>query len=232
MSLPILTLIVAFIWPAILIAQPTATWKDRAESMVQLQLVGREIKDPQLLSVMKQTPRHLFVPEQYREMAYQDRPLPIGYNQTISQPYIVALMTEQLALDGNEKVLEIGTGSGYQAAILAQLTEQVYSIEIVQPLAASSALLLDQLGYKNVTVRYGDGYAGWQEHAPFDSIILTAAPEEIPETLVDQLAIGGRMVLPVGKQNQRLLVISKTQSGISKRFITNVRFVPMIHPDK
>ena len=232
MSASIQILTVAIVWPLSLLAQPTSNWKDQAVDMVQSQIVMREISDQRLLDAMKQTPRHLFVPEKYQEMAYQDRPLPIGYDQTISQPYIVALMTEWLALEGKERVLEIGTGSGYQAAILAQLAEQVYTMEIVQPLAVTSASLLDQLGHKNVNVRYGDGYAGWPEQAPFDRIILTAAPEEVPQALVDQLAIGGRMVLPVGKQYQKLLLITKTQSGVSKKFITNVRFVPMIRSDK
>ena len=219
-------------WPGSLCGQKDVSWQHQAQEMVQSQVVSRGIKDTLLLRTMTHTPRHLFVPEKYQAMAYRDHPLPIGYEQTISQPYIVALMTEWLALEGNEKVLEIGTGSGYQAAILSQLVPQVYSIEIVEPLALSSAKLLKQLGYDNVEVRYGDGYEGWPEHAPFDRIILTAAPEEIPQKLVDQLALGGRMILPVGKHYQQLVMITKSRTGISKEIITDVRFVPMIHGNK
>ena len=218
--------------PELLSAQQATNWEHQAREMVQSQLVSRGIKNTKLLQAMTNTPRHLFVPEKYQDMAYRDHPLPIGHEQTISQPYIVALMTEWLALEGNEKVLEIGTGSGYQAAILSQLAEHIYSIEIVQPLAVNSAKLLQQLGFKNVEVRYGDGYEGWPEHAPFDRIILTAAPEEIPQKLVDQLALGGRMILPVGKHHQQLVVITKNQTGISKKIITDVRFVPMIPGNK
>jgi protein-L-isoaspartate(D-aspartate) O-methyltransferase len=218
--------------PELLSGQQATNWEHQAREMVQSQLVSRGIKNTKLLQVITNTPRHLFVPEKYQDMAYRDRPLPIGHQQTISQPYIVALMTEWLALEGNEKVLEIGTGSGYQAAILSQLVAHVYTIEIVQPLAVNSAKLLKQLGYNNVEVRYGDGYAGWHEHAPFDRIILTAAPEEIPQKLVDQLALGGRMILPVGTDYQQLVLITKNQTGISKKIITDVRFVPMIHGNK
>ena len=218
--------------PELLSAQQATNWEHQAREMVQSQLVSRGLKNTKLLQAMTNTPRHLFVPEKYQDMAYRDHPLPIGHEQTISQPYIVALMTEWLALEGNEKVLEIGTGSGYQAAILSQLAEHIYSIEIVQPLAVNSAKLLQQLGFKNVEVRYGDGYEGWPEHAPFDRIILTAAPEEIPQKLVDQLALGGRMILPVGKHHQQLVVITKNQTGISKKIITDVRFVPMIPGNK
>jgi protein-L-isoaspartate(D-aspartate) O-methyltransferase len=180
---------------------------------------------------MRETPRHLFVPEPYQKQAYQDGPLPIGHQQTISQPYIVALMTELLQLKGDEKVLEIGTGSGYQAAVLAQLTKSVYTIEIVEPLAKSSSVLLKRLGHDNVIVKWGDGYKGWPEHAPFDRIIVTAAPEEIPQALIDQLAVGGRMVLPVGKHYQELVLVTKNEKRVTRKDIIPVRFVPMVHPD-
>ena len=198
--------------------------------MVESQIISRGVSDPQVIRAMKETPRHLFVPEHLREHAYKDHPLPIGSDQTISQPYIVALMTEYLELSGKERVLEIGTGSGYQAAVLSQLVDSCWSIEVVEELARESSSLLQSLGYSNVYVKWGDGYKGWPEHAPFDCIIITAAPETIPETLVEQLAVGGRMVLPVGSHFQDLILITKTARGIRKRSIIPVRFVPMIHP--
>jgi len=209
-----------------------AWWISRAEKMVESQILSRGIRDEDVIRVMKQTPRHRFVPENLKEQAYKDHPLPIGGGQTISQPYIVALMTEYLNLTGTEKVLEIGTGSGYQAAILAQLVDTVYSIEVVQKLASEAGKILKDLDYQNVVVKWGDGYQGWPGHAPFDRIIITAAPETIPEILVDQLAIGGRMVLPVGSHFQELILITKNQKGIKRKNIIPVRFVPMIHPDK
>lgn len=198
--------------------------------MVETQIVSRGVTDQRLLKVMRETPRHLFVPESYSYQAYQDGPLPIGHQQTISQPYIVALMTELLQLKGDERVLEIGTGSGYQAAVLAQLVKSVYTIEIVEPLAKSSSVLLKKLGHDNVIVKWGDGYKGWPEHAPFDRIIVTAAPEEIPQALIDQLAIGGRMVLPVGKHYQELVLVTKNEKKVTRKDIIPVRFVPMVHP--
>jgi len=200
--------------------------------MVQSQIADRGVRDKRVLRVMQHTPRHLFVPASMKSMAYHDRPLPIGHDQTISQPYIVALMTELLELRGDEKVLEIGTGSGYQAAVLAQLAGTVYTIEIVEPLARSSAALLEKLGYENVEVRHGDGYQGWPEHAPFDRIIVTAAPEEIPPKLVDQLADGGIMVLPVGNYYQELVMLTKNRDKVVEKEIIPVRFVPMVKPDK
>ena len=176
--------------------------------------------------------RHLFTPPLYRSMAYSDRALPIGLGQTISQPYVVALMTDLLELEGTEKVLEIGTGSGYQAAILSQLVREVYTIEIVRPLADSSRALLRRLGYHNVSVRWGDGYKGWPDQAPFDAIIVTAAPPEIPPELVQQLRPGGRMVLPVGSLWQELKVITKNRDGkVTERSEGGVMFVPMVHPE-
>ncbi len=212
--------------------QPGDWWKGEAEMMVNTQIISRGVDDNRVIKTMKNTPRHLFVPEKIEKSAYSDSPLPIGEGQTISQPYIVALMTELLELKGNEKVLEIGTGSGYQAAILSQLTDICYSIEIVKTLADRSREILSQLGYDNVLVKWGDGYKGWPEHAPFDRIIITAAPEEIPQELVAQLKVGGRMVLPVGKWYQELVLITKDATGIKKETIIPVRFVPMVHPVK
>jgi protein-L-isoaspartate(D-aspartate) O-methyltransferase len=182
---------------------------------------------------MRATPRHLFVPEAMRPQAYQDTPLPIGYGQTISQPYIVAVMTELLEPAKTQKVLEIGTGSGYQAAVLSPLVGRVFSIEIVPELAQRSADLLKTLGYANVTVRQGDGYLGWPAEAPFDRIILTAAPPEIPKALLDQLKPGGKLVAPVGASalDQELVVIDKGSDGkIRRRSVFPVRFVPMVRP--
>jgi len=209
----------------------TLEWNKEAENMVTHQLISRGIANENVLQVMENTPRHLFVPDNLRKVAYIDRPLPIGEGQTISQPYIVALMTELLKLNGDEKVLEIGTGSGYQAAILAQLVDTCYTIELVEKLAERSANLLKKLGYANVIAKCGDGYKGWPEHAPFDRIIITAAPEEIPKALVEQLKPDGIMVLPVGKSNQELVVVTKNKKGIKRESIIPVRFVPMVKPD-
>lgn len=209
----------------------TTLWKKEAKRMVISQLIPRGITDKKVLRVMENTPRHLFVPENLTGMAYHDRPLQIGEGQTISQPYIVALMTELLQLKGHEKVLEIGTGSGYQAAVLAQLVDTCYTIELVKKLADSANDLLKQLGYTNIIAKCDDGYKGWPEHAPYDCIIITAAPEEIPQKLLEQLKIGGRMVVPVGKFYQQLVLITKTEKGIRKKNIIPVRFVPMVKPE-
>jgi protein-L-isoaspartate(D-aspartate) O-methyltransferase len=196
--------------------------------MVETQIVARGVRDARVLAAMRQVPRHLFVEAKDRAQAYEDHPLPIAGNQTISQPYIVALMTELADLTPNEKVLEIGTGSGYQSAVLSRLAGEVYSVEIVPELARASDERLRQLGYKNVTVREGDGYRGWSEHAPFDAILVTAAPDRIPQPLLDQLAPGGRMVIPVGSFFQELKVLSKDKNGkITEKDILPVRFVPM-----
>lgn len=197
------------------------------EMMVSTQIVPRGISDSLLLAVMRRVPRHLFVPKDIQDLAYNDHPLPIGEDQTISQPYIVALMTDLLRLDHLDRVLEIGTGSGYQAAILAELVDTVYTIEIVEPLAMRAEQLLDSLGYTNVVVLCGDGYKGWPEHAPFDAIIVTCAPPEIPSPLVEQLAEGGRLVVPVGDYWQELVLLEKQDSRITKTEIAPVRFVPM-----
>ncbi len=202
-------------------------YKDRRERMVDQDIRRRGIANPRVLTAMLAVPRHEFVPASYRDMAYEDRPLPIGYDQTISQPYIVALMTDLLELDGSETVLEIGTGSGYQAAVLAESCTRVMSIEIVGPLAKRSKRALERLGYDNVEVRAGDGYAGWPEEAPFQAVILTAAPEEIPQPLLDQLAVGGVLVAPVGAYDQWLVKVRRTEEGLEWKRDIPVRFVPM-----
>jgi protein-L-isoaspartate(D-aspartate) O-methyltransferase len=200
--------------------------RERA-SMVAEQLRQRGIADARVLDVMRQVPRHLFVPESVRPLAYADRPLPIGHGQTISQPFIVAYMTDALGVARTHRVLEIGTGSGYQAAVLAHLAREVYSVEIVPELARRASALLESLGYSNVYIREGDGYAGWPEHAPFDRIIVTAAPEQVPQTLIDQLANEGRLVIPVGTSEQWLTLIEKTTAGVTQRRTIPVRFVPL-----
>jgi len=197
--------------------------------MVAEQVEARGIRDPRVLRAMKTVPRHLFMPEASRNRAYADHPLPIGHGQTISQPYMVAAMTEHLAVEPGDKVLEIGTGSGYQAAVLAELADHVYTIEIVAPLAERARKTLARNGYENVTVRTGDGYRGWPEHAPFDAIMVTAAPEQIPPALIDQLKPGGRLVIPVGPRHGRqvlTLVDKKADGSIRKQNVMAVRFVP------
>jgi protein-L-isoaspartate(D-aspartate) O-methyltransferase len=200
-------------------------YQTQRHRMVREQIEARGIQDPRVLAVMRRVPRHEFVPPSIASRAHEDNPLPIGLGQTISQPYIVAYMTEELRVGKTHKVLEIGTGSGYQAAVLAELAREVYTIEIVPELAARSTKTLRR--YKNVNVRAGDGYRGWPEHAPFDRIIVTAAPDHIPQPLVDQLAVGGRMVLPVGDFYQQMIVITKTKRGVVQQRTIDVRFVPM-----
>ena len=196
--------------------------------MVETQIVSRGVSDPRVLAAMRQVPRHLFVEPSQQAHAYDDTPLPIAGHQTISQPYIVALMTELLDLTPNERALEIGTGSGYQSAVLSRVCKQVYSIEIVPELARSAAERLKSLGYDNVVVREGDGYRGWPEEAPFDAIIVTAAPERLPQPLLDQLAPNGRLVIPVGGFFQELKVYRKDAAGVvTEQAILPVRFVPM-----
>ncbi len=196
--------------------------------MVETQIVARGVRDPRVLAAMRKVPRHLFVDPSERRHAYEDRPLPIAGNQTISQPYIVALMTELLELPPGGRVLEIGTGSGYQSAVLAELAAEVYSIEILPELARAAEEKLKEQKYTNVTVRAGDGYRGWPEHAPFDGILVTAAPEHIPAPLLEQLAPGGRMVIPVGGFFQELKVFTKEKGGrVTEKAIIPVRFVPM-----
>ena len=196
--------------------------------MVETQIAARGVRDPRVLAAMRKVPRHLFVDPDARGQAYEDHPVPIGNNQTISQPYIVALMTELLELPPKGRVLEIGTGSGYQSAVLAEFAAEVYSIEILPELAEAAGRKLKELGYANVEVREGDGYRGWIEHAPFDGIIVTAAPDRIPKPLVEQLAVGGRMVIPVGGFFQELKVFTKEKDGrVTEKDIIPVRFVPM-----
>lgn len=197
--------------------------------MVTDQIQARGVKNPGVLEAMRTVPRELFVPESMRSHAYEDRPLSIGFGQTISQPFIVGLMTELLDPKKDHRVLEIGTGSGYQAAVLSRLVGELYSIEIVPELARQAAKTLDNLGYRNVTVRQGDGYRGWPEKAPFDRIILTAAPPEIPEVLLNELSPGGILVAPVGVGAQNLIVVQRSTDGkTTTRSVLPVRFVPMI----
>lgn len=195
--------------------------------MVDEQLTARDIRNPRVLDAMKRVPRHEFVPEPLRDRAYIDSPLPIGHDQTISQPYIVAFMTEALELDPSHRVLEIGTGSGYQAAILGELVKDVYTIEIVQPLADRARQTLKQLGYANVHVRTGNGYLGWPEEAPFDRVMVTAAPDAIPQPLIDQLKVGGLMAIPLGIGDQELRILRRTEKGMETLRTLPVRFVPM-----
>jgi protein-L-isoaspartate(D-aspartate) O-methyltransferase len=202
-------------------------WEEMRRRMVAEQLRARDIRDPRVLDAMTKVPRHLFVPEGERSAAYGDFPLSIGHGQTISQPYIVAFMTQALDVKPDHKVLEIGTGSGYQAAVLGELASAVYTIEIVEPLAAGADQILQRLGYKNVHVRAGNGYAGWPEEAPFDRIMVTAAPDEVPPALVEQLKVGGIMAIPVGSFDQELRILRRTETGTETLQTLPVRFVPM-----
>lgn len=197
--------------------------------MVEEQIVSRGIKDPRLIAAMKKIPRHLFVEEALQSQAYTDHPLPIGEKQTISQPYMVALMTEALLLTGRERVLEIGTGSGYQTAILAELSEKVFSVERIRPLAIRARKLLYELEYFNVEIKIFDGTFGWMEESPFDAILVTAGSPDIPETLIDQLAMGGKLVIPVGDVFvQDLFRVTKTEGGVKKEDLGGCRFVKLI----
>jgi protein-L-isoaspartate(D-aspartate) O-methyltransferase len=203
------------------------SWAVDRHRMVEQQLRGRDITNPRVLDAMRRVPRHLFVPEDERVAAYGDHPLPIGFGQTISQPYIVAFMTEALDVHEDHRVLEIGTGSGYQAAVLGELAKEVFTIEIVEPLAERARATLEGLGYKNIHVRAGNGYAGWPEEAPFDRIMVTAAPEEIPPVLVQQLKVEGLMAIPVGTRDQVLKVMRRTAEGMTVLKTLPVAFVPM-----
>ncbi len=198
------------------------------ERMVEVQIEARGVKDKKVLSAMRKVPRHLFVPENMRPYAYQDEPLLIGEGQTISQPYIVAYMSEALQLTGNEVVLEVGTGSGYQAAILAEVAKKVFSVELVETLSLRAQKVLRELGYENIHFRIGDGTLGWKEHAPYDAIMVTAAPAQVPQALQDQLKIGGRMVIPVGSAFQELVLVTRERRKFKKRKLLPVRFVPLI----
>lgn len=214
------------VMPAVLGA---ADFQDARERMVREQIEARGIRGLAVLEVLRKAPRHLFVPASLQTEAYGDHPLSIGHGQTISQPYIVALMTELMDVRKTGRVLEIGTGSGYQAAVLSTLAKEVYTIEIVPELARESAAVLKLLGYSNVIPRQGDGYQGWPDHAPFDRIMLTAAPAEIPKALVDQLAAGGKLVAPEGVGKQKIVVLKKRADGsLSRKESIPVRFVPMV----
>ena len=197
--------------------------------MVEKDLRGRDISDEAVLQAMQTVPRHLFISPRHAPVAYADGALPIYNGQTISQPYIVALMTQSASLKASDRVLEIGTGSGYQGAVLAEIVREVYSIEIIENLANEARERLAHLGYNSIQVKQGDGYLGWEEHAPFDAILITAATPKIPRPLIDQLKEGGRMVLPLGKNqfSQDLIVLTKTAEGLKKKFVTGVVFVPM-----
>jgi len=204
-------------------------YQEKRAEMVRNQIRSRGIKDEKVLGAMLKVERHRFVPVAYREEAYEDYPLPVGEGQTISQPYIVAFMTEALELNQSDKVLEIGTGSGYQAAILAEICDSVFTIEIFQSLGLSAVKILNELGYTNVFIRIGDGYKGWAEHAPFDAIIVTCSPSHIPDMLEAQLAEGGRMIIPVGgSYTQELILLEKKAGKLQKKNVLPVRFVPMI----
>jgi protein-L-isoaspartate(D-aspartate) O-methyltransferase len=207
--------------------QSATDWNRARTTMVEQQLIARDIKNPRVLDAMRRVPRHEFVPAAFRAGAYQDTPLPIGHDQTISQPYIVAYMSEALELDRSHRVLEIGTGSGYQAAILGELAKEVFTIEIVEPLATRARETLASLGYTNVHVRAGNGYLGWPEEAPFDRVMVTAAPDAVPPALVEQLKVGGLMAIPVGTGDQELRILRRTAGGLETLRTLPVRFVPM-----
>ncbi len=207
--------------------RPAAEFQAERLRMVNEQLKGRDIRDPRVLDAILKVPRHLFVPELLRPEAYRDSPLPIGHDQTISQPYIVAFMTQALDVQSDHRVLEIGTGSGYQAAVLGLLANRVYTIEIIAPLATRARGTLTGLGYRNIEVRTGNGYLGWPEHAPYDRIMVTAAPDEIPPALVHQLKIGGLMAIPVGTVTQQLRILRRTATAMETLSTLPVRFVPM-----
>ena len=208
-------------------AQPQGNRESERARMVDDQLRARDISDPRVLDAMRKVPRHLFVPEPQRAQAYGDHPLPIGHDQTISQPYIVAFMTQGLKVEPHHRVLEIGTGSGYQAAVLGLLAKDVYTIEIVEPLATRATATLASQGHTNVHVRHGNGYLGWPEYAPYDRIMVTAAPDEVPPALVEQLRVGGLMAIPVGTFNQELRIMRRTATGLETLETLPVRFVPM-----
>ena len=214
-------------------AEETDPYRAMRHKMVDVQIDGRDVSDPRVLEALRSVPRHLFVAPEYRETAYADRPLPIGEGQTISQPYIVAKMTELAQVGIGDKVLEVGTGSGYQAAVLAELGANVYSVEIIDALARLARKNLKEAGYLDrVHLRTGDGYAGWPDEAPFDAVVVTAAPRKVPDPLVDQLKVGGHLIIPVGPptgtySHQELVVITKTDDGVTRRNVFPVAFVPM-----
>lgn len=209
--------------------KPQGQYEEARHQMVEQQIKARGINDAGILNAMKDVKRHLFVPERYQDNAYEDRPLPIGEGQTISQPYIVAYMTEVIDPGPSDRILEVGTGSGYQAAVLSKLCDSVYSIEIVPTLGQKAKQTLNHLNYNNVKVKIGDGYQGWQKYAPYDAIIVTCAPTDIPSALKEQLAEGGKMIIPVGEAfNQQLIILHKTEGELIKDNALPVRFVPMV----
>jgi len=208
---------------------PNNKYGDLRKKMVENQIRARGITDQKILEAMKKVPRHLFVPEEIRHSAYNDEPLPIGEGQTISQPYIVAYMTEKLEIKENDKVLEIGTGCGYQTAVLAEIAEEVYTVEIIESLSIKAKKILNDLGYKNIFFHVGDGYKGWPDFSPYDAIIVTAAPPRIPDALKKQLKSGGKMLAPVGEVFQELVLISRRKNKFRKQSLLPVRFVPMIN---
>jgi protein-L-isoaspartate(D-aspartate) O-methyltransferase len=196
--------------------------------MVEAQIAARGVRDKKVLAALRKIPRHVFVPANLQPHAYSDEPLPIGEGQTISQPYIVAFMTEALALGGDDKVLEVGTGSGYQTAVLAEIVREVDTVEIIESLSRRARETLEGLGYRNIVYRSGDGALGWIEQAPFDAILVAAAPDEIPAALENQLKVGGRMIIPIGSLSQELVRIVRTQRGFERTRLLSVRFVPLI----
>ena len=231
--LPIIIFIISFSLLSVgVIKNDPDKYEKVRQRMVRNQIVAKGIKDQKVIQAMLNVPRHLFVPKNYERMAYEDRPLSIGEGQTISQPYIVALMTETLDLKKDMKVLEIGTGSGYQAAILAEIVDHVYSVEIIESLGLKAKELLGKLDYKNINIKIGDGYKGWEENAPFDAIIVTCAPTNIPKPLEEQLKEGGKMIIPLGGSiTQELVLFEKRNGKLIKKIVAPVRFVPMIRGD-
>lgn len=222
-------------WAALLLfVFPAQGFENKRQVMVARQIAGRDVSDKATLDAMRSVPRHLFVPDSQQAYAYHDRPLPIGYGQTISQPYIVGYMTQIIGPEKGQRVLEIGTGSGYQAAVLAQIVDMVFSIEIISPLADRARKIIEQLSYDNIRIKHGDGYYGWEEHAPFDAIVVTAAAEYIPPPLLAQLKQGGKMVIPVGSPflTQQLMLVTKKGDDIITRALFPVRFVPFTRSDK
>jgi len=203
-------------------------FKEKRERMVKDQIEARGVRDEKILDAMRKVPRHLFIPWNMRAYAYHDEPLPIGEGQTISQPYIVAYMSEVLRLKGNERILEVGTGSGYQAAVLAEIAKEVFTIEIVKSLSLKAKKVLDKLGYKNIYFKIGDGTLGWEEHTSYDAIIVTAAPAKVPQALREQLRISGRMIIPVGSTFQELVLVTRGKKKFKEKKLLPVRFVPLI----
>ena len=222
-------LILAILWQFFVILEPEIVMANtNLQRMIEEQIISRNITDKNVLKAMLSVDRKEFVPKELQSSAWNDSPLPIGYGQTISQPYIVALMTEAAELDATSKVLEIGTGSGYQTAILAEICKEVYTIEIVKELGDLAKKHLAELGYNNIHVKVGDGYKGWSEQGPFDAIIVTAAPDKLPTALVEQLKENGRLIIPVGELSQELLRVTRTKDGLKQESLLPVRFVPMV----